>query len=263
MFDSWIKLPKREDVFEIKSEVEITDLYNKIERNRELLQKVIMTNHYKYKEDGTPDYEIINKIEHKRNELLDILLSLISVTEYLIYKTNNISEGRIFHNIYFNNQLREAYVEITKAENLSFKDKVQEELNKNKELRDNIKQELKAIDLENKKLLYALDQRNSENIKKTENNFVTILGIFIAVFSIIQVNYNLFEKMSNLRLTDIILFASVVNLSIFSVIFGLFEVLKKYNNEEEKFSISLLLIPLLFIGLIIFCLNYRTICFFY
>lgn len=263
MFDSWIKLPKREDVFEIKSEVEITDLYNKIERNRELLQKVIMSNHYKYKEDGTPDYEIINKIEHKRNELLDILLSLISVTEYLIYKTNNISEGRIFNNIYFNNQLREAYVEITKAENLSFIDKVQEELNKNTELRDNIKEELKAIDLENKKLLYALDQNNTENIKKTEGNFVTILGIFISVFSIIQVNYSLFEKLSNLRFTDIILFASVVNLSLFSIIFGLFEILKKYNRPEEKISKSLLLIPLLFIGLIILCLNYRTICFFY
>ncbi len=119
MFNNCIKLPKREEVFEIKSELEITDLYNKIEKNRELLQNVIMSNHYKYKEDGTPDYEIINKIEYKKNELLDILLSLISVTEYLIYKTNKISEERIFHNICFNNRLREAYVEITKAENLS------------------------------------------------------------------------------------------------------------------------------------------------
>ena len=253
MFSKWIQLPKREDVFQIKKEDEIKNLYNNIERNRVLLQNIIMSNEYKYKKDGTPDYDVIKKIEDKKNELLDILLSLISITEYLIYKEDAFSKERVFDSIYFNNRLREAYTEISKAEFQSSLYKIQENLNN--ELRERIKEELKAIDLENKKLLYALDQKNTENIKKTEGNFVTILGIFISVFSIIQVNYNLFEKLSNLRFTDIILFASVVNLSLFSIIFGLFEILKKYNDKEDKFSKSLLLIPLLFIILILFSLN--------
>lgn len=250
MFESWEKLPKREDVHKIESQEEITKLYNILEQNRKLLQNVIINN--TYKEDGTPNYELLLEIENKKNELLDIYLSLISVTEYLIYKKDKIPEERIFDNMYFNNKLREASQELIKAETKSLIKKIEFEMNK-----------LYAERRESQRLLYESNKEINENIKKTENNFVTILGIFIAVFSIIQVNYNLFEKMSNLRLTDIILFASVVNLSIFSVIFGLFEVLKKYNNDKEKFSISLLLIPLLFIGLIIFCLNYRTICFFY
>ncbi len=250
MFDSWIKLPKIEDVHKINSQKEITDLYNKLEEDRKIIQNVIINN--TYKEDGTPNYELLLEIEIKKNELLDIYLNLISVTEYLIYKKDNISEDRVFDNMYYNNKLREASQELIKAETKALAKKIEFEMNK-----------LYIERLESQKLLYAYNKEITENIKKAENNFITILGIFIAVFSIIQVNYNLFEKMSNLRLTDIILFASVVNLSIFSIILGLFEILKKYNNDKEKFSISLLLIPLLFIGLIIFCLNYRTICFFY
>ena len=155
MFDSWIKLPKIEDVHKINSQKEITDLYNKLEEDRKIIQNVIINN--TYKEDGTPNYELLLEIEIKKNELLDIYLNLISVTEYLIYKKDNISEDRVFDNMYYNNKLRDASQELIKAETKALAKKIEFEMNK-----------LYIERLESQKLLYAYNKEITENIKKAE-----------------------------------------------------------------------------------------------
>ncbi len=69
---------------------------------------------------------------------------------------------------------------------------------------------------------------------KSYQNTIVFMGIFISIFSLISINFNIFEKAMNLSFCDLLKFILVVNVSLGIVIFMLLKTIKNMFIMSKK-----------------------------
>ncbi len=113
-----------------------------------------------------------------------------------------------------------------------FVNSFKEELD-NKKIQLNMKEmekfetiEIKIEEMESKIEDYEMKLKGIE--KEAYRNIISLMGVFIAIFSLISVNFSLFEKASNFGMINLFFFSSVINVSLIIVILALFYLIKKF-----------------------------------
>ena len=91
------------------------------------------------------------------------------------------------------------------------------------------------IELENK--INTHDKKIEEHekaVKEQERNMMTIMGIFISIFSLIQVNLSFFSHFESLHQFSWIALILVINITLVQTIKVIFNLIyQKYNNQED------------------------------
>ena len=95
------------------------------------------------------------------------------------------------------------------------------------------------IELENK--INTHDKKIEEHekaVKEQERNMMTIMGIFISIFSLIQVNLSFFSHFESLHWFSWIVLILVINITLVQTIKVIFNLIhQKYNNQEDIISL--------------------------
>ena len=95
------------------------------------------------------------------------------------------------------------------------------------------------IELENK--INTHDKKIEEHekaVKEQERNMMTIMGIFISIFSLIQVNLSFFSHFEGKNLQSWIVLILVINITLVQTIKVIFNLIhQKYNNQENIISL--------------------------
>ena len=84
--------------------------------------------------------------------------------------------------------------------------------------------EVKIEEMESKIEDYEMKLKGIE--KEAYRNIISLMGVFIAIFSLISVNFSLFEKASNFGMINLFFFSVVINVSLIVVILALFWFIK-------------------------------------
>ena len=92
--------------------------------------------------------------------------------------------------------------------------------------------EVKIEEMESKIEDYEMKLKGIE--KEAYRNIISLMGVFIAIFSLISVNFNIFEKAMNLSFCDLLKFILVVNASLGIVIFMLLKTIKNMFIMSKK-----------------------------
>ena len=90
------------------------------------------------------------------------------------------------------------------------------------------------IELDNK--IDNHDQKIKEQekeVKEQEKNMMAIMGIFISIFSLIQVNLSFFSKFESLHWTHWIILILVINITLAQTIKIIFNLIHQKNNNQE------------------------------
>lgn len=101
-------------------------------------------------------------------------------------------------------------------------------------------------------------EKKEEKLDNMENriygNMITFMGIFISIFSVININFKFFSE-SQLSLNELVKYATVINLSLLLVIYVLFSsifyVINKKSNESNNIrNIISIVVILILLGAI-------------
>ena len=92
------------------------------------------------------------------------------------------------------------------------------------------------IELENKSNTHDNKiEEHEKAVKEQEKNMMTIMGIFISIFSVIQVNLSFFSHFESLNWFSWIVLILVINITLVQTIKVIFNLIhQKYNNQQEN-----------------------------
>lgn len=76
-------------------------------------------------------------------------------------------------------------------------------------------------------------QEHEKAVKEQEKNMMAIMGIFISIFSLIQVNLSFFSKFESLHWTHWIILILVINITLVQTIKVIFNLIHQKNNTQE------------------------------